>query len=351
MKIEIKIEGISNTLEIDSEKNTLLTGNNGTGKTRFLSVLFYIIKNIDKNTEIVFEELKSKYNVVQLRIDGKEYINENTADEQPKFLVEEIIFFLTEVIENETNNISGADLFHAKRHLQLLEGNHITPASATRLKLWAIRNMDNKNIETESRDYLYEIERNLNQYERTIFENRKNKKRNISSKFDVQNVRFIESNVVEELDFSYIFENYMQKLKNNIFKHVLEDDIESVKKQKKQNETNIREFNYLVSNYTNLKLECEQDIKIKCNNTNISFSKLSSGEKRLFHIFAVIIFTDFDLLIIDEPEISFSVNYQNKFISDLMDSLRNKNIIFASHAPFIVRDFIGERIFLENEIR
>ena len=47
------------------------------------------------------------------------------------------------------------------------------------------------------------------------------------------------------------------------------------------------------------------------------------------------------VLIMDEPEISLHISWQKKFIADLMRimELNPMNILIATHAPSIVRDY------------
>ncbi|WP_333880373.1 hypothetical protein [Lysinibacillus capsici] len=71
----------------------------------------------------------------------------------------------------------------------------------------------------------------------------------------------------------------------------------------------------------------------------LSFEKLSSGERKLSFLFLEILFNDVDIYLIDEPEISVSLNFQNKLVIDLMDLTKSKKLFIATHAPFIFDDF------------
>lgn len=75
----------------------------------------------------------------------------------------------------------------------------------------------------------------------------------------------------------------------------------------------------------------------------IDFDGLSSGEQHLFILYYYMLFkySQDTLLLLDEPEISLHITWQKKFIADLMRimELNPMNILIATHAPSIVRDY------------
>lgn len=75
---------------------------------------------------------------------------------------------------------------------------------------------------------------------------------------------------------------------------------------------------------------------------NIPLHKLSSGEKNEFNLFFKLIFlTDKDsIILIDEPEISLHVEWQNAFIQDLQGIIEKNNfrVIIATHSPDVIDD-------------
>lgn len=72
----------------------------------------------------------------------------------------------------------------------------------------------------------------------------------------------------------------------------------------------------------------------------IPIEKLSSGEKNELILFYKLIFmTDKNsLILIDEPEISLHISWQNKFISDLYEihKVNKLDILIATHSPDII---------------
>ena len=77
--------------------------------------------------------------------------------------------------------------------------------------------------------------------------------------------------------------------------------------------------------------------EIKNEKQKIKISKLSSGEKQIISTFSKIYLEDNPKLIIlfDEPELSLSIDWQESFIYDIVNS---ENCIFSisvTHSPFI----------------
>ena len=75
---------------------------------------------------------------------------------------------------------------------------------------------------------------------------------------------------------------------------------------------------------------------------DIPSSKLSSGEQNELILFYKLIFEakENDLYLIDEPELSLHISWQNKFIQDLKDvtKMNKVTIVIATHSPDIIDD-------------
>lgn len=85
---------------------------------------------------------------------------------------------------------------------------------------------------------------------------------------------------------------------------------------------------------------------------NLTVDELSSGERQLVILFANVILNKYknsklssEILIIDEPEISLHIRWQEKFIDSLFEASNNTQFIIATHSP----DIIGEHKF--NSVR
>lgn len=70
---------------------------------------------------------------------------------------------------------------------------------------------------------------------------------------------------------------------------------------------------------------------------NMSIEQLSSGEKQIVALFSYIYLfvTEPCMVIIDEPELSLSVTWQEKILEDIVQSKNCNNLIVATQSPFV----------------
>ncbi|MED1482093.1 AAA family ATPase [Bacillus altitudinis] len=84
----------------------------------------------------------------------------------------------------------------------------------------------------------------------------------------------------------------------------------------------------------------------------IPLEQLSSGEKNELILFYHLIFNTSpnSLILIDEPEISLHISWQNKFISDLKEihNLNKLDIIIATHSPDIIANYWDLKVELKG---
>ena len=102
-------------------------------------------------------------------------------------------------------------------------------------------------------------------------------------------------------------------------------------------------LNDFLARYCNIRLEVNMEnysslVAMK-NGYEIELSFLSSGEQRLITLLANCIFSDEQIILIDEPEISLSIKNQSKLMLDISNILKqaNKTLIIATHAPYIFK--------------
>jgi len=78
----------------------------------------------------------------------------------------------------------------------------------------------------------------------------------------------------------------------------------------------------------------------KENKKRVTLDNLSSGEKQIVSVFAQLYLKDDkDLIIVfDEPELSISMEWQKMLIPDMLRSNKIKQLIIATHSPFIFDD-------------
>ena len=77
-----------------------------------------------------------------------------------------------------------------------------------------------------------------------------------------------------------------------------------------------------------------------CNDEKIDFEDLSSGEKQVISIFSKVYLDVVTpcIFIIDEPEISLSIEWQKEFLKDIFNSEKIGLMIATTHSPFIFKN-------------
>lgn len=77
-----------------------------------------------------------------------------------------------------------------------------------------------------------------------------------------------------------------------------------------------------------------------CDNEKIDFEDLSSGEKQVVSIFSKVYLDVITpcIFIIDEPEISLSIEWQKEFLKDIFNSGKIGLMIATTHSPFIFKN-------------
>jgi predicted ATP-binding protein involved in virulence len=99
--------------------------------------------------------------------------------------------------------------------------------------------------------------------------------------------------------------------------------------------------NFLKEGRKVLRTEADGEIKIELKNGNkASIFELSSGEKQIIIMIAHLIFEEAQktsgVFIIDEPELSLHIAWQEIFVQSIMQASPNTQFILATHSPSIV---------------
>lgn len=97
-----------------------------------------------------------------------------------------------------------------------------------------------------------------------------------------------------------------------------------------------------IHNITNLKEEHEVNIQ-----------NLSSGEKQIVSLFSKLYLSKNDdyFILIDEPELSLSVNWQKSFLVDIIESGKCCGLIATTHSPFIFDNDLEDYVHGINEFK
>lgn len=88
------------------------------------------------------------------------------------------------------------------------------------------------------------------------------------------------------------------------------------------------------------KVSAEVTVVNKYTNNNLRLDALSSGEKQIVSVLARLRLGEGDghIILIDEPELSLSLEWQRKFLVDVCDSPGFLQLIAITHSPFIFKN-------------
>jgi len=87
----------------------------------------------------------------------------------------------------------------------------------------------------------------------------------------------------------------------------------------------------------------------------LPFGSLSSGEKQIVSVFSRLLL-DFDrcyLILIDEPELSLSIEWQRRFLPDILKTPSCEQLIAITHSPFVFDnelDSLAQSILISQEV-
>lgn len=83
----------------------------------------------------------------------------------------------------------------------------------------------------------------------------------------------------------------------------------------------------------------------------ISLNELASGEKKLVLLFSMLLLNDNLTVLIDEPELSLSIVWQENLLSDILQYGGKNKIIIATHSPYLVSkpELQSDILFLPQE--
>lgn len=98
-------------------------------------------------------------------------------------------------------------------------------------------------------------------------------------------------------------------------------------------------------------INSEGQISFDTSNGTLKLSDLSSGEKQIIITFASMIFGLKDkgtgIFIVDEPEASLHLEWQNKFVPSILKTNKNMQLIFATHSPELIGEYRNKAVRLK----
>lgn len=135
---------------------------------------------------------------------------------------------------------------------------------------------------------------------------------------------------------------------NNALKFMLNQLVE-IYEQTKDSEQSIEDFAKVINSYWSInEKKIEKEFKFdkaaitaqainKITGEPLSLNALSSGEKQIFSVFARL-YLNYGkkyLILIDEPELSLSLEWQKKFLLDIFNAPSCAQLFAITHSPFV----------------
>ena len=393
--LELEFKDTNSKISFDLNKNNLFYGLNGRGKTRILKAIFELC-NLDffkSSTAII--NIIDDLNLEYLQINNSNYQNlfeektkvESFADDFFNAFINNNKFAINDYIKEfeDLLQIISISYLSEKIKVTIQTGNSFLKTkniSLQNFQIWLtqserligeleiIRNkIIHENIDELSiikKDVINKILNRLNLIYRYIFRrldtfiynikiikkilNFDVEKNRVIKKLKNESAIYISPNIMENINILEQIKEEIQDIKVNLgtntWTYILEKDKNSIIKNDKLKKNlynlskNLNIINTTLERYTNIKFSFDNDgnIKVLKNKNNIEFKKLSSGEKRIILLFLYVVFSKEKIILIDEPEISLSLNYQSKFVDDIVRLADNKKIMMATHAPYIYDD-------------
>lgn len=387
--IAIAFKDNKTLVSFDLTKNTVFYGNNGRGKTRILKtieLLYGLAKKLD------YDSLVSQLNYLNLSslsINNKSYsklfskYQDSIINDKERFnefiKINEVLFVrISNLLEVILHSFLNAENIYYKRNIEWAFNrfNNVKSIGSlvelddlifqTRRTINIIKKIEQvegvefkfksgaRLISTELRDLIMYLMQRVSEMKFTVtnkdLEIRsalKDEKEKVLKALGNKGARYltVDSNFESEKIFKEI-SSYFNDLNIEYISNLWSDraEFDSIKEKVIKYKEKFRLLNSILCKYSD-SIKIDYDFKgnvifIK-SGSSIDFIKLSSGEKRLIIIFLNLIFSEENIILIDEPEISLSLDYQNKIIGHIMNiaNKENKKVMIATHAPYIYKDF------------
>lgn len=128
------------------------------------------------------------------------------------------------------------------------------------------------------------------------------------------------------------------------------ENISQLYKKQQTSEESLQRFTEVVNRYwadssdpkefAYDKLQATVTLKNRINNKPIPLNALSSGEKQIVSIFSRLYLGEGSryYVIIDEPELSLSIDWQKRFLLDIANAPGCENLLAITHSPFVFQN-------------
>ncbi|CAA0176204.1 AAA family ATPase [Tenacibaculum maritimum] len=371
-----KVNNLFNEVDLDIkfvENRLIIVSENGSGKTTILRMLYlFVSKQWAKLTEIEFESIEANINNKSYVFNRNNFndklfdedVYQDLAKEYPTyktFILDVLPGYdsdilkrnnpILEDIENQYDVPKTLLLSLIDRLNELLFDKNIYDWNTSVIYLPTYRRIErnflqlfgdmDKRLEIYLKSLLPELNTRIldeRGYNENFSDTEEDLKRVFSDIWDlIDNEKWKKEK--KEFEILELVEFGMNDVKlkvSNVLKEIEEGSKELI--------PTINEFKSCCDKYlTNGKTlgfkEKSRNIIVNINNDKeVGLDDLSSGEKQIVSIFChLFLGINKPLVIIDEPELSLSIDWQESILSDILKS-SNNGLIVATHSPFIVND-------------
>lgn len=126
---------------------------------------------------------------------------------------------------------------------------------------------------------------------------------------------------------------------------------EKIRQPKMLFEELINDFFLSSGTHKRIAITSEGQVVFETKGKKLRLTDLSSGEKQIVITFASLIFglksKGTGIFIVDEPEASLHLEWQNKFVPAILKTNKNIQLIFATHSPELIGEYRGNAVKLK----
>lgn len=156
-----------------------------------------------------------------------------------------------------------------------------------------------------------------------------------------------------KIDFAWQYAEFL-KIKS-IAELAKENEIikENVRKPKEMFLEVINDFFFSSGSDKKIMINSEGQVYFDTHSRKLKLTDLSSGEKQIIITFASLIFglkgKNRGIFIVDEPEASLHLEWQSKFVTAILKTNKNVQLIFATHSPELIGRYRDKAVKLVKE--
>lgn len=126
---------------------------------------------------------------------------------------------------------------------------------------------------------------------------------------------------------------------------------EKIRQPKMLFEELINDFFLSSGTHKKIVITSEGQVVFETKGRKLHLKDLSSGEKQIIITFASLIFgfkgKGTGIFIVDEPEASLHLEWQNKFVPAILKTNKNMQLIFATHSPELIGEYRNKAVRLK----